>query len=413
MSAPATFVIAGGGLAAAKAAEALREQSFDGRIVLIGDEPDLPYERPPLSKDYLQGKSGREKMFVHDGAWYRDHDVELRSGTSVTGIDRSGRQVTLSGGERLGYDRLLLATGATPRRLTVPGADLDGVLYLRTVRDSERIRDTLAGASRVAIVGAGWIGLEVAAAARAAGVEVSVVEIEQEPLLRVLGSQIAPVFADLHRDHGVDLRLGAQVSEITGEHGKARGVRLADGVHLPVDAVIVGIGAIPNTGLAAAAGLEVDDGVKVDAGLRSSDPGIFAAGDVANAYHPLLDTRIRVEHWANALNQPAVAARGMLGQHATYDRLPYFYTDQYDLGMEYTGHPLPGHNDDVVVRGDLGSRRFIAFWINDGKVAAGMNVNVWDVTDEIQALIRSGHPVDRDKLADPDVPLRQATMGRR
>jgi 3-phenylpropionate/trans-cinnamate dioxygenase ferredoxin reductase subunit len=411
MSAPATFVIAGGGLAAAKTAEALREQGFDGRILLIGDESHLPYERPPLSKDYLQGKSGREKFIVHDGAWYRDHDIELRSGTAVTGIDRSGHQVTLSDGERIGYDKLLLATGATPRRLTIPGADLDGVLYLRTVHDSERIRDTLATASRVAIIGAGWIGLEVAAAARAAGVRVSVLEVERQPLLRVLGSQIASVFADLHRAHDVDLRLGVQVSEIMGEHGKVRGVRLADGTHLEVDAVIVGIGAAPNTDLAAAAGLEVEDGVRVDAGLRTSDPDIFAAGDVASAYHPLLGTHIRVEHWANALNQPAVAARAMLGQEASYDRLPYFYTDQYDLGMEYTGYIPPDHTDDVVVRGDLGSRRFIAFWLDDGKVAAGMNVNIWDVTDQIKALIGSGGTVDRDRLADPDVPLHETVIG--
>ncbi|MDP9842462.1 3-phenylpropionate/trans-cinnamate dioxygenase ferredoxin reductase subunit [Streptosporangium lutulentum] len=411
MSASAAFLIAGGGLAAAKTAEALRDQGFDGRILLVGDERDLPYERPPLSKGYLQGKTGRQKFVVHDDAWYRDHDIELRSGTAVTGIDRSGHQVTLSGGERIGYDKLLLATGASPRRLTVPGADLDGVLYLRTVRDSERIRDTLAAVSRVAIIGAGWIGLEVAAAARAAGVRVSVLEVERQPLLRVLGSRIASVFADLHRDHDVDLRLGTQVSEITGEHGKVRGVRLADGTHLEADAVVVGIGATPNTELAAAAGLEVEDGVRVGADLRTSDPDIFAAGDVANAYHPLLDTHIRVEHWANALNQPAVAARAMLGRDASYDRLPYFYTDQYDLGMEYTGHTPPGHNNDVVVRGDLGSREFIAFWIDDGRVTAGMNVNVWDVTDQIQALIRSGGPVDRDRLADPGVPLHEVTAG--
>ncbi|MEU8244668.1 FAD-dependent oxidoreductase [Nonomuraea sp. NPDC048916] len=405
-----TFVIAGGGLAAAKTAEALREQGYDGRLVLVGAEPHLPYERPPLSKDYLQGKSEREKIFVHDAAWYRTHHVELLQGTQVTGIDRAGHRLDLSGGERLGYDRLLLATGATPRRLPVPGADLDGVLYLRTVDDSERLRDTLATASRVAIVGAGWIGLEVAAAARAAGAQVSVLEAERQPLLRVLGPRIAAVFADLHREHDVDLRLGVQVSEITGEGGRASGVRLADGTHLPADAVIVGIGAAPNTGLAAEAGLKVDDGIVVDAGLRSSDPDIFAAGDVASAYHPLLGTHIRVEHWANALNQPAVAARSMLGQEAVYDRLPYFYTDQYDLGMEYTGLARPGHNDDVVVRGDLASRRFIAFWLDDGRVVAGMNVNIWDVTSQIQELIRSGRPVDRARLADFDTPLHEATL---
>ncbi|GAA4567654.1 NAD(P)/FAD-dependent oxidoreductase [Planotetraspora kaengkrachanensis] len=407
MSTPPTFVIAGGGLAAAKAAEALREQDFDGRVVLIGDEPHPPYERPPLSKDYLQGKSERGKIFVHDAGWYGEHDVDLRSGVAVTGVDPGSHQVTLSDGERLGYDRLLLATGAAPRRLAVPGADLDGVLHLRTVDDSERIRDALAKVSRIAIVGAGWIGLEVAAAARAAGVRVSVLEIEPQPLLRVLGSRIASVFADLHRGHDVDLRLGVRVAEITGQDGQVRGVRLADGDRLDVDAVVVGIGAVPNTGLAWSAGLAVDDGVRVGADLRTSDPDIFAAGDVASAYHPLLGAHIRVEHWANALNQPVVAAGAMLGRDVAYDRLPYFYTDQYDLGMEYSGHASPGHVDDVVVRGDLASREFIAFWIADGRVTAGMNVNVWGVADQIQTLIRSGARVDRDRLADTGVPLSQ------
>ncbi|MET7999637.1 NAD(P)/FAD-dependent oxidoreductase [Nonomuraea glycinis] len=402
-----TFVIAGGGLAAAKAAEALREQGYDGRLVLIGDEPHLPYERPPLSKDYLQGGSERDKIFVHDAAWYDAHDIDLRQGTTVIGIDRAERRLSLSRGERLGYDKLLLATGARPRRLPLPGADLDGVLYLRTVDDCERLRATLATVSRVVIIGAGWIGLEVAAAARAAGVAVSVLEAERQPLLRALGSQIASVFAGLHREHDVDLRLGVRVSEITGARGKADGVRLADGTHLPADVVIVGIGAVPNTGLAVEAGLEVDDGIVVDAALRTSDPDIFAVGDVASAHHPVLGSRIRVEHWANALNQPAVAASSMLGQEAAYDKLPYFFTDQYDLGMEYIGLAVPGHNDDVVVRGDLGAREFIAFWLDGDRVTAGMNVNIWDVTDQVEALIRAARPVDRAKLADPTVPLDQ------
>jgi 3-phenylpropionate/trans-cinnamate dioxygenase ferredoxin reductase subunit len=400
-----TFVIAGGGLAAAKAAEALREQGYTGRIVLVGEEPDLPYERPPLSKDYLQGRSEREKIFVHDAAWYHDHDVDLRRGTAVTAIDRAAHQVTLSTGEQVGYDKLLLATGASPRRLTVPGADLEGVLYLRSVGDSERLRETLSTVSRVAIIGAGWIGLEVAAAAREAGVEVTVLETARQPLLAVLGSRIAAVFAGLHREHGVDLRLEAQVGEIVGEDGRVTGVRTAAGDHIPADAVVVGIGATPNTLLAENSGLAVDDGVRVDAGLRTADPDVFAAGDVANAHHPLLGTGIRVEHWANALDQPAVAAASMLGEDAVYDRLPYFFTDQYDLGMEYAGYVPGGRTDDVVVRGDLESREFIAFWLDAGKVVAGMNVNIWDVNDQIKELILAGRPVDRDRLADAEVPL--------
>ncbi|MFC6544669.1 NAD(P)/FAD-dependent oxidoreductase [Nonomuraea salmonea] len=293
----AAFVIVGGGLAAAKAAEALREEGFDGEIVLVGREPHLPYERPPLSKGYLQGSDERDKIFVHDADWYREHDVDVRTGVSVTAVDPAAHEVTLSGGERLRYDKLLLATGAQPRRLTVPGHER--VLYLRTVDDSDRLRGTFSTARKVAIIGAGWIGLETAAAARAAGAEVTVIEQGQQPLLSALGPEIGAVFADLHREHGVDLRLGARLAEIT-----ETGVRLADGTAIDADAVLAGIGAVPDTELAAAAGLTIDNGVKVGADLRTSDPDIYAAGDVANAHHPRLGHHVRVEHWANALNQP-------------------------------------------------------------------------------------------------------------
>ncbi|GIH69569.1 pyridine nucleotide-disulfide oxidoreductase [Sphaerimonospora thailandensis] len=411
-----TFVIVGASLAGAKAAEALRGHGFDGRIVLLGDEQERPYERPPLSKGFLQGKQEREKIFVHPPEWYADQRVDLRLGSTVGAIDRDRRVVTVSGGDRaggeeIGYDKLLLTTGASPRRLPVPGADLDDVLYLRGVGDSERIRQVFQTASRVVFVGGGWIGLEVAAAAREAGVDATVLEADELPLLRVLGPRIASVFADLHREHGVDLRLGAQVTEIVNDGGRATGVRLADGTRIDGDAVVVGIGVTPNTRLAAEAGLEVDNGIVVDASLRTSDPDIYAAGDVANAFHPLLGRHIRVEHWANALNQPQAAARSMLGEPVAYDRVPYFFTDQYDLGMEYAGYTEPGRNDDVVVRGDLARREFIAFWLADGRVLAGMNVNIWDVVEQIQGLIHSGVQVDRDRLADPDVPLDQLTAG--
>ncbi|HEY3483072.1 MAG TPA: FAD-dependent oxidoreductase [Streptomyces sp.] len=404
-----TYLIAGASLAGAKAAEALRGHGFDGRIVLVGQEPERPYERPPLSKGYLQGKQEREKIYVHPPRWYADHDVDLRTGTAVTGIDPERRTAAVSGGEVISYDKLLLTTGASPRRLPVPGAGLEGVLYLRSVQDCERVKQTLTTASRVAFIGGGWIGLEVAAAAREAGVEVIVLEADPLPLGRVLGPQIAPVFADLHRDHGVDLRVNAQAGAILGKQGKAAGVRLADGTVIEADAVVVGIGATPNTALAAGAGLKVENGVVVNGSLRTSHPDIYAAGDVANAFHPLLGKHIRVEHWANALHQPETAARSMLGQPASYDRVPYFFTDQYDLGMEYAGYTEPGGYDGVVVRGDLGRREFIAFWLGDGHVLAGMNVNIWDVNDAIQSLVRSGRPVDRAALADPGTPLDQLT----
>jgi len=401
----AAHVIVGASLAGAKAAETLREEGFDGPIALIGEEEERPYERPSLSKDYLLGKAERETIYVHPQAWYADHGVDLRLGTLVTRVDPLAHEVTLADGSLIGYGKLLLATGSAPRRLPLPGADAEGVLYLRRVGDSDRIRTTLQTATRIAVIGAGWIGLETAAAARSAGVEVTVLEAAELPLLRVLGREVAESFAGLHREHGVDLRFGVQVAEITGSGGQADGVRLADGSHIPADAVVVGVGITPNSQLAEAAGLEVGNGIVVDAGLRSSDPDIYAAGDVANAYHPLLGRHVRVEHWANALNQPQVAARAMLGQDVAYDLVPYFYTDQYDLGMEYAGYVEPGGYDRVVFRGDVEGREFVAFWLRCGRVLAGMNVNIWDVNEMIQAIVRGGRTVDASRLADPGVPL--------
>lgn len=400
-----TFVIVGASLAGARAAEALRTEGFEGQIVLIGHERHYPYERPPLSKGYLQGSEARDSIFVHEEGWYAGHGVDLRLGVGVTAIDRELRQLTLSTGETVGYDKLLLTTGATPTLLPVPGAGANGVQYLRSVDDSERLRETLSAVSSVVIVGAGWIGLEVAAAARNAGVATTVVSMEEQPLLAVLGPEVAPVFADLHREHGVDLRLGTEVDRILVSADAATGVRLADGTELSADAVIVGIGVTPAAELAEAAGLNVDGGVLTDAGLRTSDPDIYAAGDVARAYHPLIGARLRVEHWANARHQPVAAARSMLGQDVAYDRLPYFFSDQYDLGMEYTGYVAPDGYDRVVFRGDVGKREFVAFWMSRGQVLAGMNVNIWDVTDDIRDLIRDGLPVDPERLANPDIPI--------
>ena len=402
-----TFVIVGGGLAGAKGAEALRERGFEGSILLLGAETHLPYERPPLSKGYLKSGEGLEDAFVHPAQWYAAHGVEVRTGTRVVAIDRDAREVETDTGERIGYDRLLLATGSTPRTLDLPGADLDRVVTLRTIEDSDRIRALMQPDARLVFIGGGWIGLEVASAAREAGATVVVLESLELPLVRVLGAQVAQVFADLHREHGVDLRTSVTVEAIEGSDGAATGVRLGDGSVVPADAVVVGIGAAPDVGLAQAAGLAVDNGVTADARGRTSDPDIFVAGDIANVEHPFLGHRVRVEHWENALNGPAVVAAGMLEQEGPEPELPYFFTDQYDLGMEYTG--LGDPDDEVVVRGDLGTREFIAFWLRDGRVRAGMNVNVWDVTEPIKALIRSRRVVDRDQLADPDVPLENLT----
>lgn len=400
------IVIVGASLGGAKAAEALREAGYEGGVVLIGEEHERPYERPPLSKGYLLGKTPREKIYVHPPQWYAEHDITLRLGTAVAAIDPAGHTVTLADDGRVEYAKLLLTTGSVPRRLPVPGADQDGVLYLRRVDDSDRIKAALRPGARIVVIGAGWIGLEVAAAARESGAEVTVLEALELPLLRVLGREVAQVFADLHRDHGVDLRLGVKVAELTGDGTTVSGVKLADGTTVAADAVVVGIGIAPAVGLAEAAGLEVDNGIKTDRQLRTSDPDVYAAGDVANAYHPLFDRHIRVEHWANALNQPQTAARALLGQpDAVYDRIPYFFSDQYDLGMEYVGYVEPDGYDRVVFRGDPATREFIAFWLSGGRVLAGMNVNVWDVTDPIRELVRSGRVVDADALADPKVPL--------
>ncbi|MFF4419746.1 NAD(P)/FAD-dependent oxidoreductase [Streptomyces sp. NPDC001549] len=409
-----TFVIVGAGLAGAKAAETLRSEGFTGRVILIGDERDHPYERPPLSKGYLTGKDDRESVFVHEPSWYAAADVELHLGQPAVHLDREAKKVVLGDGTVLYYDKLLLATGAEPRRLDIPGTGLAGVHHLRRLAHAERLKGVLAGLGRdnghLLIAGAGWIGLEVAAAARGYGAEVTVVEPEATPLHAVLGPEIGRLFADLHADHGVRFHFGARLTEIVGHDGMVLAARTDDGEEHPAHAVLSAIGAAPRTALAETAGLALVDrehggGIAVDSSLRTSDPDVYAVGDVAAAHHPVLGTRLRVEHWANALNGGPAAARAMLGQQVGYDRVPYFFSDQYDVGLEYSGYAPAGGYDQVLIRGDAGKREFIAFWLSEGRVLAGMNVNVWDVTEHIQALIRSKTPVNREALADPSVPL--------
>ncbi|MER7806049.1 FAD/NAD(P)-binding oxidoreductase [Streptomyces sp900116325] len=409
-----TFVIVGGGLAGAKAAETLRAEGFSGRVILVGDERDHPYERPPLSKGYLAGKEARESVFVHETAWYAGADVELHLGQPVTSIDRGARSVELGDGTVIHYDKLLLATGAEPRRLDIPGTDLAGVHHLRRLAHADRLKNVLSALGRdnghLVIAGAGWIGLEVAAAARGYGAEVTVVEPEATPLLRVIGPELGQIFTELHSDHGVRFHFGTRLTEIIGQDGMVLAARTDDGEEHPAHDVLAAIGAAPRAALAEAAGLAIaargdGGGIAVDASLRTSDPDIYAAGDVANMPHPLFGTRLRVEHWANALNSGPAAARAMLGRDVGYDRVPYFFSDQYDLGLEYSGWAPPGSYDQVVIRGDAGKREFIAFWLKDRRVLAGMNVNVWDVTETVQELIRTGRQIDPDTLADPLVPL--------
>jgi 3-phenylpropionate/trans-cinnamate dioxygenase ferredoxin reductase subunit len=399
-----TYVIVGAGLAGAKAAETLRAQGFDGRVVLIGSEQDRPYERPPLSKDYLRGEAGRGRLYVHGESFYADHDIELRLGRIAVDMNASLKEIALDDGERLRYDRLLLATGSEPRRLGIPGGELDGVHYLRSVQDSDALRERLDGGGAVIVVGAGWIGAEVAASARQRGLDVTLIAPHAVPLERVLGREVGTIYRDIHTDHGVRMVLGTRVEAFEGD-GAVERVRTSDGRHLACDFVVVGIGVQPRTRLAARAGLAIGDGILVDAQLRTTAPGVFAAGDVAGARHPFYRERLRVEHWANALRQGPIAARNMLGAGETYDCLPYFFSDQYDVGMEYSGFARTW--DRVVFRGDPAGREFIAFWLAGDRVLAGMNMNVWDVVDPVQRLIRDRVPVDDWRLSDPDVPLEQ------
>ena len=395
-----SYVIAGASLAGAKAAETLRDEGFDGDIVLIGAEQERPYERPPLSKGYLLGSDSRDSVYVHAADWYAEHGVDLREGVTVTAIDRGARTLATSSGAQVSYDELLLATGASPRRLDFPGSDREEVLYLRTLGDSERLRSAFQPGTRVVVAGAGWIGLETTAAARTAECPVTVLEPQPGALHDQVGPEVGAVFADLHRAHGVEFRFGEKAVEF-----RPGMVITSGGAQIPADVLVVGIGAAPNEDLAVQAGLETGNGVLTDEALRTSDPDIFAAGDVANSFNPLLGRRVRVEHWANALNGGPAAARSMLGQPVRYDQVPYFYSDQYDLGMECAGLPSPGYYDQVLYRGDPATREFIAFWLSGGIVIAGMNVNVWDVNDDIQSLIRAARPVDTTRLTNPDIPL--------
>jgi 3-phenylpropionate/trans-cinnamate dioxygenase ferredoxin reductase component len=401
MSKP-TFLIVGASLTGAKAAAELRALGFDGRVVLIGAEPELPYERPPLTKDYLRGESERENAHVHPAGFYPQQEIELVTGVTVTGIEPGASRVTLDNGRTIGYDRLLLATGAEPRRIPVPGASLDGVYYLRTLADCDLLRARLEAGGRVVVVGAGWIGSEFAASARQRGLDVTVLDPRPLPNERIFGREIGEFYRDVHAQHGIGLLLGEGIDSFEGNGAVAR-AWTTSGRKIACDFAVVGVGVVPRAGLAAEAGLKVDNGIVVDAGLRTSAPDIFAAGDVANAWHPFYQRPVRVEHWANALHQGPAAARAMLGQPVSYDTIPYFFSDQYDVGMEYSGYAPEW--DDVVFRGDRDGGEFVAFWLRDGRVVAGMNVNVWNVNEHVQALIRARQPADVAALTDPGTPL--------
>jgi 3-phenylpropionate/trans-cinnamate dioxygenase ferredoxin reductase component len=409
MSDPRTFVIIGGGLAGGSAAATLRADGFDGRVVLVGSEPEEPYIRPPLSKEYLRGEADESALRVNEPALYREQEIELRLGVPVAAIEPGAKEIVLGDGERIAYDAALLATGAEPLRLTLPGAELDRVHYLRTHSDSDALRAGLQGAARVVVIGAGWIGCEVAASARQLGVEVSLVARTGLLLEHVLGDRLGAFYRDVHLEHGVDLRLENAVTRIEGAQSAER-VVLADGETIDCDLVVAGIGVTPRIELARAAGIEVGDGVLVDGQLQTGAPGIFAAGDIANFAHPLYgNRRMRVEHWANAGDQGPFAARAMLGTSDVWQRVPYFYSDQYDVGMEFAGDLETA--DRLVVRGDIDAHEFIAFWLAGDRLVAGMNVNVWDVSDSIQTLISKGSHVDDAQLSHVEISLESLAAG--
>jgi 3-phenylpropionate/trans-cinnamate dioxygenase ferredoxin reductase component len=392
-SSPSRIVIIGASLAGGSAAIALRDQGYDGELTLIGEESQLPYERPPLSKAVLIGNTD-EPDWVADEATYADKNISLRLGTIATRIDRS-RKVVVASRTEYPYHKLLIATGSAPRRLDVPGADLDGLLTLRTLEESLGLRERFTEGANIVIVGAGWIGCEAASAARQRGARVTVIEPRSQPLLHVVGEQVGATFAALHRDHGVDLRLGIGVTGFAGD-GAVSSVHIKGHASVPADTVLIGVGAAPNVALADVAGLKLaDGGIAVDATLRTSDPDIYAAGDVAAHDHPKYRRRVRVEHWANAKDQGAHVARNLLGANEPYLLRPFFFSDQYDLGCEYRGFADPA-KDRLVVRGNLASREFTAFWLRNGAVAAALNVNQWDDTDTLQELVDSGRQI-RDK----------------
>lgn len=400
MAAEQTIVVVGASLTGAKAVESIREGGFDGEVILIGEEPELPYERPPLSKDFLRG--GAEEPYVFDLDFYKDHDIKLMTDSVVSAIDPAASTVSIAGNDVVHFDRLLLATGAEPRHLPLPGADLDGVVYLRNLDDSLAIGSQLGEGKKVTVVGGGWIGSEVAASARQKGCDVTIIAPEKVLLERVLGDELGQFFTDVHADEGVKFLAEAGVTGFEGSD-RVEAVLTDKGESIQSDLVVIGAGVIPRISLAKDAGIATDNGILTGADLQTDSPGIYAAGDVANAWHPFYERRIRVEHWANARRQGAAAGSSMIGKEVSFDEIPYFFSDQYEVGMEYVGYVT--ESDQVIYRGSVEDREFIAFWMKDNRIQAGMNVNVWDVSDTIRDLIRSRTEIDIAKLTDTDVDL--------
>ena len=400
------IIIIGGGLTAATAAETLRKEGWDGPVTIVADEAEVPYQRPPLSKGFLAGKEGEDALLPLPATWYPENNVTLMTGIAATALNPQSHTVTLANGTTLPYTKVLLATGAAPRRIPFPGVDLEGVYTFRAKADSVALKELFTGGGKnVALIGSGWIGMEIAATATELGNKVVLMGLEEVPVSAAIGAQLGTVFTARHKEAGVRFELPASAAEILGTDGHVSSVLTTTGVTIPADVVIVAVGVVPNIALAQDAGLTINNGIEVDSALRTSAPDVFAAGDVANALHPVTGTHARSEHWANAIASGKVAAKSMLGKDAALDDIPYFYTDQFDLGMEYSGFGALTKDAELVIRGDLAKREFIAFWVLDGRVVAGMNVNIWDVQDAIKDLISSRRTVDTAALADPQTPF--------
>jgi len=367
-----TFVVVGGGHAGGQAVDSLRREGFDGRLVLVGEEPCLPYHRPPLSKKFLAGELVQDRLYLRHQPFYDQHSIELRLGTRVTAIDRDGRRLRLADDSELEYDALLLCLGSRVRRLNVPGADLPGLYYLRSLQDVAQIREHLAPGRRLIVIGAGYIGLEAAATARSLGLEVTVLEMADRPMSRVVAPVVSEFYARRHVAAGVDLRCRTGVSEVLGTE-RVEGVRCSDGSIVPADLVIAGVGILPETTLAAAAGLACDDGIVVDEQCRTHDPAVFAAGDCTNHPSVRYGRRLRLESVDNALEQARTAAATMCGRDAVHAHVPWFWSDQYDIKLQIAG--IAAGHDQTVLRGDPDSNQFSVWYLRGGELLAVDAIN--------------------------------------
>lgn len=397
-----TFILLGGGLASATAASTLRAEGFDGRLIIVSDEAHVPYSRPPLSKEVLRGEKQAEKTWLRPPAWYESKDIQLKLGVSAVAIDSRAKRVELHDGAHLSYDKVLIATGGLPRALNVSGAGLPGVFTLRSLGDALTLRERLTNGAAVVVIGAGFIGCEVAANANKLGCKVIMLEAAQIPMGRALGRRIGNIYADLHRERGVELRTGVTVERIEGD-GYVRCVLTTDGQRYEASVVVVGIGLLPDLTLAQRSGIETGNGILVNEFCETSVENVFAAGDIAHHPNPFLGRHIRVEHWQNAQHQGAYAARNMLGQRKPFHEVPWVWSDQYEHNLQVVG--LPDPTEQLVVRGDVGGRNFSGFFLRDSRITAALAVNRPEDVRIARLMIQHKKEVSEQVLADVDANL--------